>query len=243
MIINHPTGFYKTVLPSGEEAGNVTYTISNQDPPRPVIRVLPLPVIDQITPLPGALFSEQERRAEAGELVFTLLRSGRSSPGSNTKQFESGQSLGFGDDFGASIAGLQLSDVVQIQHNTNLLNLMAAGLTSEEISSLTNESIAKKMELEKEVTHLKTEINDLQVSIRENQKNLNETNKAINAVREVFDIPENDLGFENDIYQKLLLNKSTLEIERTNLINDLNNKIDETEIAHRSLFRVSELVR
>lgn len=243
MIIRFPTGLYKTVLPQGEESGNVTYTISNQDPPRPTIRTLPLPVLDQITPLPPALFSELDRRTEAGELVFTLLRSGRSNPGSNIKQFEPGQTLEFGDDLGDPVTGLRLPDSVSIQHNTNILDLEAAGLTVEEVQSLTTDSITKKMSLERELTALKVEVNDLEVSIRENQKKLNETNKAINAVREVFDIPINDLDFDNDIYQKLLVNKTMLESERSTLISDLNAKIVETEETHRSLLRVSELVR
>ena len=35
MIINFPTGFYKSILPPAPDSmGNVTYTVSNNDPPR-----------------------------------------------------------------------------------------------------------------------------------------------------------------------------------------------------------------
>jgi len=35
MIINYPTGFYRSVLPPAPESkGNITYTISNEAPPR-----------------------------------------------------------------------------------------------------------------------------------------------------------------------------------------------------------------
>jgi hypothetical protein len=244
MIITAPTGLYRSVLPKSGESGNITYTISTQEPPRTNVRATRLPVSEELEPAPDEIFNEEQRRAQFGELVLTIAEASRSNPGSNTKMFEVGEIL----EFEENPPEEELNDIkapsnVEIRHDTNILNLEAAGLTEEEADLLTKESERKQAQLEKDFIQKKTEIDDIDTEIRENQKGLNETNKTIRATREVFDIPENDLDNDNAIYQKLLRNLANLEVQRDLLISERNKAGAEAEEIYRSIIRISELVR
>ena len=95
MIIKFPTGLYKSVLPINGKSGNITYTISSMSPPRPFINAVKLPTIEELKVTPDKVFTDEERREQLGELVFTVVNSNRSLPGSNTKTFEIGEILAF----------------------------------------------------------------------------------------------------------------------------------------------------
>lgn len=245
MIIKYPTGLYSTILPGEGGSGNVTYTISTQAPPRPEVRVLQLPVAEQLRKLPDEVFTEDQRRAAVGELVFTIVKSSRSLAGSNTKQFEIGETLIFDDDIDQAepLQIVRVPDTVEIRHDTNLLNLTSIGLSNDEIAILTKESEDKKRALERELSDTRMEIENLKVQITETQKKINETNKAVGAVREIYDIPENDESYENPIYQKLLSTKTELETTRDTLIVEHNSKGLEAEEIYKAIQRISELVR
>jgi hypothetical protein len=245
MIIKFPTGLYESILPGEGDSGNVTYTISTQAPPRPEVRIIQLPVAEQLRPLPEGYYTEDQRRAALGELVFTIVKSSRSLAGSNAKQFEIGETLVFDDEIDQAevLQVVRVPETVEIRHNTNLLDLGSIGLTDEEIAALTQESEARKRVLEKELSDTRMEIENLKVQITEAQKKINESIKAISAVREIYGIPENDETFNNAIYQKLLATKKDLEITRDNLIVTHNTKGVEAEETYKAIQRISELVR
>lgn len=243
MIIRFPTGLYRSILPTDTTSGSVTYTISG-DPPKSDIQVIRLPVIEEEKSLPEAIFSEDERRPQYGELIYTIAKSGRSNPGSSIKQFEVGEILEFEDNSNTEeIILSSIPNTIEIRHDTNVLDLESAGLSEDEINLITTESEKKKQILEEQFTTQKAELNDFDVALAENQKKLNENKKAIRAVRIIYDIPENDLEFNNDVYQKLLTNKNNLESERDILISNRNSKVVEVEATYLSLARISELVR
>lgn len=242
MIINFPTGLYNSVLPSGQQAGNVTYTISSQKPPETSVRAVQLPAIEQTKPLPKPVFDVEERRIGYGELVFTITKGNRTTPGSNIKQFGIGETLEFDDVETTETNFVRTPDAVEIQHNTNILDLAGAGLSEEEVEEIITQSSRKLRELEKSFAKEKSELESIKTKISENQKKLNENNKALKAVRAIYGILENDLDFENEIYQKLLSGKTDLEQERLNLINQQNDKAAEIEEIYADLLEVSRLV-
>jgi hypothetical protein len=244
MIIKSPTGLYRSILPINGQSGNITYTISTQEPPRTNVRATHLPVSEELKPAPARIFNDEVRRAQFGELVLTIAEASRTTPGSNTKLFEVGEILEFEINPPADeIETVRAPGSVEIRHDTNLLNLAAAGLDQDEIELLTKESERKQATLEKDFIVKKAEIDNLDTNIRENQKNFNETNKALRATKEIFGIIDGDLTFDNPIYQKLLLKISELEVERDLLIFNRNNAGKEAEQVYRSLIRISELVR
>jgi hypothetical protein len=240
VIITAPTGLYKPVLPQGESLGNITYTIS-EDPPRSNIVVLHLPVAESLPTATSDILDDQTSRAQFGELIFTISNSTRTVPGSNQKTFEVGEVLEFEEN-----PPIQELDIlrspqnIEIQHNTNLLDLGSVGLTESEIESLTQGSLIKQNELRLQFAQKNTEVKDLETDISENQKRINETNKTIRATKVVFGITN---GSDNEIFQKLTATLEELETERDQLISDYNAKVAEVEMVLKELLQVSELVR
>ncbi|MEM3000615.1 MAG: hypothetical protein QXU32_00685 [Nitrososphaerales archaeon] len=218
-----------------EDAGNITFVISSEDPKRSDGITLQLPVAEELRRRSGFTYNDRERRLALGELVFTLIETTRSQSGSSRKSFAIGEFLDFDDD------QIELPDItgipkhVDLQHNTNMLDLEEAGLSKEEISKLYDLSVARKRELENTLASLKMQANDKQVAINENQKRINETRKLIGAVEQI--------PGSNDILSKLKARELNLKNERAVLIADLdllNSKIKET---YDALLKISELVR
>ena len=244
MIIRFPTGLYKPILPTGSQSGNITWTISTEDPPRSPVRLTQIPVAEELEPNPDRIFTDRERRGQFGELVYTIARNSRSNPGSNVKQYELGEDLAFEiNPPEQEVLPLESPKELEIQHNTNLLDLESLGLTEDEIASLVEGSEERQVKLESEFNMKNIEARNLETSIVENQKKINETNKAIKATREVFEIPDGDLTNSNEIYQKLLATLADLEIQREQLIADRNAIVQDLKSITESIRRVSELVR
>lgn len=244
MIIVAPTGLYKSILPKNSESGNITYTVSSQDPPRTNVTVLQLPVVEEFKPAPDEIFDEDTRRSVFGEQILTLSQGSRSNPGSNSKTFEVGEILNFEDNPPIEeINTLRAPDDIEIRHDTNLLDLEGIGLSEEEIFDLELLSQQKLRSLQQLYSDKRTDISDLDAEIGENQKKINETNKTIKAVRELFDIPDSVLEFDNDIFTKLNASLIELEEDRDQLIADRNASGTELEDLQKSIVRVSELVR
>lgn len=218
--------------------------ISTEDPPRSPVRLTQLPVAEELQPNPERVFTDRERREQFGELVYTVTKNSRSNPGSNIKQFELGETLTFDvNPPEQEILPLQSPKSLDIQHNTNILDLESLGLDEDEINSLVEGSEDKQVELEGEFNQKNTEASDLETSIVENQKKINETNKAIKATRTVFGISDGDLTDPNEIYQKLLETLVVLETDREQLISDRNAIRDDLKSITESIRRVSEFVR
>lgn len=231
------------MLPVGTKAGNVTYTISGL-PPTSNVRVVQLPVAEDNRALPASQYTSDSSRNQYGDLVYTLVSGAPSNPGSNIKAFEIGEVLEFEDDFDFSeLEPVNAPDKIEIRHNTNILDLKAAGLSDDDIDSLVQDSSHKKSELEQQFSELKSELDDVNIAIAENQKKLNENKKTLRATRVIYGIPENDLNFANDIYQKLLVSKAELEVQRGLIIAERNTKALEIESVYHDLLRVSELVK
>ena len=244
MIIRFPTGLYRSILPSGSNSGNVTYTISNQSPPRTNVRLVQLPSAEEIRELPEPLFTEEEHRQNYGELIYTITKANRSNPGSNIKQFEIGERLEFATEVeNEEIQTVLSPDSLEIRHDTNILDLQKTGLTEDEVNTLLAASVAKQKELEKQFASLRTQLKDTDTKIRELQKSINENNKTLKAVSEIYSIPANDLNFDNAIYQKLLTRKTELNDELNETIISRNEIAAEHRATYLSIIKVSELVR
>lgn len=243
MIITAPTGLYKSILPGENAAGNITYTISTQSPPRPVVNAIQLPVAERITPAPDKIHSEQTRRDQFGELIFSVAQSNKNIAGSNTKAFEVGEILSFENLSPVEeIVTVRAPEDVEIRHDTNLLDLEGLGLTNEEIESLAIRSETKQAELEKAYVSKQNEIKTFDVDIRETQKKINENNKVLKAIRGLLDLEDNESS-NDPIFLKLANNQKTLQETYEQLIADRNVTAVEAQEIYTDLNRVSELVR
>lgn len=241
MIIRFPTGLYKNSL---VKAGNITFTISTQDPPKTEVRLTRLPVVEEVTPAPDKIFDDDTRREQFGELIYTIARTTRSDPGSSQRQFGLGEVLEFeneppSQDLDSVLAPRGLD----LQHNLHLIDLGSLGLSEEEAQTLVKDSQTKQKQLESDFNRKNIEVDNLAVAIAENQKKINETGKAIRAVRQVYNIPEADLANPNVVYQKLLAEQSRLEQGRDKLIGDRNSAAAELREISQAIVRVSEFVK
>lgn len=242
MIIDFPTALYNSVLPmAADDPGNITYTISSNDPPRATDPTAELPIAEQLRPLPDKIFTRKEFRDALGEFVFSVSEASLTDIGSGKKQFEVGQLLDFGEF--ADVEGLTVTEVptpVDLQQNTNILELGDFGLTQEEINSLTDQAESKFNDLIEELNAIRTEINNNEARILENQKSINEVRKTIKAARVVLDV---STGSSNDIIDKLIESEEELVEERDALITETNELNVLAKAKYQELLDTRELVR
>lgn len=243
MIIKFPTGLYKSVLPEGSSSGNITYIISSQNPPRSAVNANKLPVSEELLPAPESVHTDLERREQLGELVFSISSGSRSVPGSNVKFYEAGEVLIFDNlEPVEEVVATRAPDRIEVRHDTNLLDLEAVGLTTEEANAIRLLSAEKERDLQRQFSTKRTEISNLDASILENQKNINESTKTLNAIMELLGIPDGGTS-DNSIYVKVANNLEDLKDQRNVLISSRNTASSELEEINQSIVRISELVR
>lgn len=244
MIIRFPTGLYADAgqLPvNPADAGNVTYTISNDAPKRPVDSTLQLPLAEELKLRAPLAYSDKVRRAQLGPLIYTYVNANQTIPASNRKMFEVGQFLDFNSEAIDLPEQTPIPSVVLIQHNQNLLDLQDAGLSDAQSNSLIDLSTTKKKALEDQLATIKNDIANQKIDISENQKQLNEVIKIISAVRVVLDIPEGSTVTDPTLDQ-LLTRQADLETARTSLVAALDVLNSDATTTLNALISVSELV-
>lgn len=238
MILKFPTGLYQDAgqLPkSPSDAGNVTFTISNEIPRRSDTLVVQLPVSEEIRPAPSSLYDDNTRREAYGELVYTTVEANRSLAGSNKKIFSIGEFLEFDVDDIELPELLGVPRHVDLQHNTNLLDYEDAGLSLDEITSITLAAATKKKELENTMASLQMQISDQQTAVTENQKKINETRKLISAISQI-------VSPDDAIMIKLNVREDELVAERDVIIAAINNTNTLIKSTYDALVKISELV-
>jgi hypothetical protein len=222
-------------LPKGpSDPGNITFTISNNDPSKIQGNFIIYPVAEKLRKRPPKTYDRERRRVSLGDLVYTITKGGVSSIGRSTKLFEVGQSLEFDDETIEANFNTPPNQL-ELQHNTNLLDLAGLGLTDDEINQLTNNAASFKENLEKRITVLQNNIANNQSEIIELQKTINESNKALDAL--------NALGESDEIKDRITKTKEESEQNQTLLIDQTNTLISELTILQNKLFDVSQLVR
>ena len=237
MIIKFPTGLYDTVLPKKpSDVGNITYTVSNNAPPRSPVQLVVLPTAERLRKKTDLSHGLDSRRAVLGELIFTINNATKNVGGSGRKLFELGQFIEPGSDVSA-IADNNTPNDFTIQHNTNILDLEDLGLSEEEINQINSASFSRKDQLEKQLTEVKLEIEQLKSKITENQKKINEVNKAISAVTFLID------SVGSGPLETLQNTKNDTEVEKVDLINQYDIKVAESQSIFNELLTVSDLVR
>jgi hypothetical protein len=235
MILRFPTGLYLRQIPlEPEDVGNVTYTISNEDPATSVGNFIIFPVAEKLKKRAPKVYTDEQRRANLGDLIYSVSSGGNTVEGRNTKLFEVGQILEFTDEAPTSEIDA-VGDRFEIQHNTNLLDLEGLGLTAAEIQQLNVDSAALEKELETQLTFLMDQTADTNAAIKDLQKTINEANKALSALAV--------LGDSEDIIAKITIKRDVALVEQQGAIalkDELNTALEQTR---DKLLAISELVR
>jgi len=236
MIVRYPTGLYSRQIPlEPEDVGNITYVISNDDPATAVGNFIIFPIAERLRKRDGRVYTDEQRRAALGDLVYSISAGGSTIEGRSTKLFEVGQILEFSDVVALATDVNSISNRLELQHNTNLLDLSGLGLTAAEIQQLNIDSAAREKDLENQLAFLLDQTADTNAIIRDLQKTINEANKALAAVAVI--------GNNSDIVAKIVAARAAATIEQAAamaLKNELNQDLKQTR---DELYSISELVR
>jgi hypothetical protein len=217
VIINYPTGLYTDLLPKAEQAGNVTFVISSDPPPRSSQVFLQVPLSEQLKPLPTDTFTKSDHRTKNGELLYTIDEGKQTKPGSSSGTFAIGDVLDFVDESTTDISVTEVPAVIDIQHNTHVPDLSVYGLTPSEISNINKGVEEQKEEIRTNIVQLQSKVSNDKTDLRENQKSINEVQKVIQGAIIALG------GSDNEIIAKLQQQEAALLAERQTLSDSINS--------------------
>lgn len=182
MIINYPTALYKNVIPHNPgDGGNVTFTISNNPPPRTNLAFIKIPAgiaIKQKDPVVPTVTT----RADVGELIYSVNSANRSNDGNTAKQYELGQVLDFTLTSPVTVSPMLVSHITEIQHNNNVIDLASFGITGEQQQQIAAEANSVIAALNDRLNVIKRTRSNVDIEINTIQKSINDIGKTINAL-------------------------------------------------------------
>lgn len=241
--MNFPTGLYKTVLPSAPSVrGNITYTISNDPPPRTnlLFPKVPRGIVDRKKEI--KTIDIVTRRDTQGELIYTVNSSNRSKEGNNSKTYEMGQILEFGATTVKTIDPMFVSKKSETRHDTNVFDYSELGLTADDIKALNTASLLKQADLVAKLNAVVQDRADAEVEIANQQKIINDTTRNIDALKIVLDDPESDPSIKA-IYDKFVAKREAAFVDREIAINNANKYAADAMRYKDDLNKISTVVK
>jgi hypothetical protein len=218
MIINNPTGLYKSLfgwepaISNQDYVYNISWYISSNDPPTIRDNFAQITNNAVSTLLPQRMHTLRSRRNTYGQLIFTVDDSSYSQLGSSKKQFEEGQILDFNDVQSITLVVPSVGKV-DIRHNNNILDVKSylPDNLDDSWDDLSVEAADKLRTLSDQYTQARSLVLDLEIEIKELQKSINEVNKAIASVH-IIDPGgpiETQLILKNQEYNIIIVNKQS----------------------------------
>jgi len=201
MIIKFPTGLYNS-FGSIKNAPNVTWYISNNDPPRSNDVIIKIPPSEEVQPIPSPTIERKTRRLTYGDLVYTISEATNSVAMSGKKTYSEGDILEFRDDDRENL-DVPRGKRVEFRHDLNELDMESIGLDDDDIDKFNSDVDDKKTELEEQYLAKRQEIENIEIGIQETQKKINESEKALNAVLVLDDEElQNKIEERKEIYEE-----------------------------------------
>jgi len=228
MIIKYPTGSYNKILPTGNEAGNVTFTISNQNPPRSSFLFNKAP-ISIYANKPVYSYVEQDR-----QLIYSSIKSNPSDALSNKKQYNIGEILDF-TTYDVVTVDQQPQSAIDTQHNINKFDYKSMGLDDTEINRIIETSKKQYNDLSQLINNQRQDKYNIDYNIQEKQKILNELNKTAASMKL--------LNGLDDIIAKLNVKISDITLEINGLIINSNTLSEEIKQNTDTLRELSMVVK
>ena len=235
MIINYPTALYKSVLPTPTEAGNITYTISNNDPPKSTSVFLQLPRSEELRKQPQRTYSKYDKRKFASNLIFNITVPSLSTEGSGSKTFEIGQYLDFSTDVEALPDPYSLESI-DLRQDTNVVDYKKYGLSENEYSSIVKMAESRMDEITYNINDVGTRLNDNKENISSNQSDINESTKLYENIVLI-------LGTDNEQAKKVKSKIDGYEAYKIELLAERDNLLSSLDSLRNDLSKVREVVR
>jgi hypothetical protein len=236
MIIKYPTALYKSIIPTSPDvSGNITYTISSESPPKYDNNLLQLPLDQEIRTYPDRIYTKDTARKFNGKLVFDMTIPSKSTDGSNSKQFEIGQTLDFTDSSSTNVDGYNLESI-ELRQDLSVVDYSRYGLNDDEYEELINTARKQMDSITLEISKTGSDLNINNDSIMKNQADINQSTKLYNSTVLV-------LGESHPSSIKIKTKIDEYNIEKTSLIDNRQILQDKLQSLRDELDKIREVVR
>jgi hypothetical protein len=235
MIINFPTALYTSVLPGINQPGNITYTISNQNPPKSTSTFLQLPRTEEIRKSPQATYTKSEKRKFYSDLIFNITIPSLSTEGNGSNTFEIGQFLDFTDNTEVQSDPYSLASI-ELRQDTGVVNYKKYGLSKSEYDNIVNIAEQKMNDISDEINVVGTRLNDNKENISSNQSDINESTKLYDNIVLV-------LGSDSDEAKKVQSKIDGYNQLKADLLTERDNLLTNLDALRTDLSKIREVVR
>jgi chromosome segregation ATPase len=240
MIISAPTGLYLPILPkSPSESGNISYVISNNDPPRSSTTFIQFPGFERIFRESDLVYDKEEKRVFAGELIYDITKPSESIKGSGVAQFEIGQVLEFSEESvstDSSEVDTYNLDRLELRQDLKAIDYESVGLSKSDYEELVSASLKRLNEITDEIGSVGASLKSNNSLILKNQADINNANSLLNNIEAILGATHASADKVRQTLEDLESTKSELLSERQSLQLELASLRDE-------LNKVREVVR
>ena len=244
MIINFATGLYSTVLPKKpSDGGNVTFTISNEAPPRSNLLFPKVPqalVEKQRTP---STRTSIDIRPTLGELTFTVNKADRSQAGNNQNVYEIGQVLEFNNESILATEPMLVAPATTIQHDVSLIDYASIGLTQEQVAEFSAKALDSFNDLMNQLNQIVQQRKNAETIITDLQKVINDCDRTINALNVIQSEETGTDGFVDDLTSQVKAKKENAIAEREAKIEEANQLANQASDLQAELRQVGTVVK
>ena len=212
MIINYPTGLYKTKTDGINSSDNITWYITNNNPPHKedvfwsvpslVMKLLPEKVIDKTT-----------RRKSHGSLVFTVENAAQTETGIGFDVFKVGQPLDIEDILNIEEYDLAANPDIINNHRTSI----DIGQYVDNAGEIMDAADIKMTELSTEYVNNRSKIFDYENIIKSTNQQINDINRAIAALKVIDSSSQTIIDLESKV-EELTTNVNTYISEHDELV-------------------------
>ncbi len=197
MIIKSPTANYIPILPTYSDAGSITYTISNNQPPRKssVATIMPVGVTTQ---------SKITRITPKGKLVITSNGGYSSIAQSSNRQYNVGDVLEF-EYVETQNEQRQIFEPVETRYDLDVIDYKKIGLSDEDIALMSSVGSSENQKIRDDLNSVNIQYSDTKVQISSAQSDINSIDKTLRALALV-----SDQSSVSSIIDKLNSNRQVL---------------------------------
>ena len=184
MIINVPTGLYKSILPKKEsDTTSITFLVSNTIPPRSNLLFPKIPIGLIIGEKEVPVIDIVERRKDAGQLIFTVSNVAKTEEGYGLQRYEIGQVLDFTKSNPKTIEPMKAGYSTETRHDVSTIDYGVMNVTSTEEQAINDLTLTAKDLLLDQLNEYKRLRLDAEGTANDSQKLINETTKVIDALQ------------------------------------------------------------
>lgn len=235
MIIKYPTGYYKEVLPSSpSDGGNITYTISNTEPPRSNL---------SFQRIPNGVKSKQASnkihdRSNYGQLAISYSTATATDLNDNSSNYQIGQVIEFNEFSDRSINPLLITDNIEERHDLLVFDYTSLGLDINDEKVIANSSINKLNQYKQLLNDTLKQRKNAEVLIASSQKRINDIDRNLDALS-LLDQSDDIVAIIN----KLRSSKIEYENQRALAQNAANEAASQATIYRNNIRTLSSVVK